>query len=45
VSGTAISREIADRLDGRLVRTDCFDGPEYTAAERETVYDEVFARA
>ncbi|RLM89898.1 kinase [Halobellus sp. Atlit-38R] len=49
VGKTAVSREIVDRLGGRLirtdvVRTDCFDDPEYTAAERETVYDEVFAR-
>jgi len=50
VGKTTVAREFADRLDGRLirtdtVRTDCFDDPAYTAAERRTVYDEVFSRA
>ncbi|RLM57169.1 AAA family ATPase [Halobellus sp. Atlit-31R] len=50
VGKTAVAREIAGRVDGRLirtdvVRTDCFEDPEYTAHERATVYDEVFARA
>ena len=50
VGKTTVSREIASRLDGRLVRTDvvrtdCFPEPAYTAEERAAVYDELFARA
>ncbi|SDY01285.1 AAA family ATPase [Halobellus clavatus] len=49
VGKTTVSREIAERLDGRLVRTDvvrrdCFSDPQYTAAERATVYEELFDR-
>ncbi|MFB6250869.1 MAG: AAA family ATPase [Halobellus sp.] len=49
VGKTTVSREIADRLGGRLVRTDvvrrdCFSDPRYTAEERATVYDELFER-
>ncbi len=50
VGKTTVARECADRLDARLirtdaVRTDCFSDPQYTAAERRAVYDEVFGRA
>ena len=50
VGKTTVAREFADRLDGRLlrtdtVRTDCVSDPQYTAAERRTVYDELFSRA
>jgi predicted kinase len=50
VGKTSVAREFADRLEGRLirtdtVRTDCFPDPDYTPAERRRVYDEVFARA
>ena len=50
VGKTTVARELADRTDARLVRTDvvrtdCFDDPAYTAAERRTVYDEAFGRA
>jgi predicted kinase len=50
VGKTTVAREFADRLDGRLirtdtVRTDCFPDPDYTPAERRRVYAEVFARA
>ena len=50
VGKTTVAREFADRLDGRLirtdtVRTDCVPDPDYTPAERRRVYDEVLARA
>ena len=50
VGKTTVSRALATRVDGRLVRTDtvraeCLDDPQYTSSERATVYDEVFDRA
>ena len=47
---TTVAREIADRLDARLLRTDVvrkdlFDDPEYTNAETESVYAELLDRA
>lgn len=47
---STVSRRIATRLDGRLVRTDVvrkelFPDPEYSAAESSAVYEEVLARA
>ncbi|ADQ66864.1 kinase [Halogeometricum borinquense DSM 11551] len=49
VGKTLVSERIADRLDGRLIRTDVvrkelFPEPEYTSAERQSVYDELFSR-
>ncbi|WP_435184735.1 AAA family ATPase [Halobellus sp. EA9] len=49
VGKTTVSREITDRLDGRLIRTDVvrkdrFPDPQYTVEERVAVYDELFAR-
>jgi len=50
VGKTTVSRALAARVDGRLVRTDtvrteCIDDPQYTPSERAAVYDEVFDRA
>lgn len=47
---STVSRHVADRLDGRLVRTDVvrkelFPDPSYTTAESRTTYDEVLSRA
>ena len=47
---TTVAREITERLDARLLRTDVvrkdlFDDPAYTEAETEAVYAELFDRA
>lgn len=47
---STVSRRVADRIDGRLVRTDVvrkelFPDPEYTSAESSAVYAEVLERA
>lgn len=50
VGKTTISREVVDRLDARLVRTDVvrkeiLTEPRYTDAETRLVYEEAFDRA
>ena len=47
---TTVAREITERLDARLLRTDVvrkdlFDDPAYTETETEAVYAELFDRA
>ncbi|MFC7177471.1 AAA family ATPase [Halosegnis marinus] len=47
---TTVAEEVADRLDAAMLRTDVvrkelFSDPDYTDAEAEAVYDELFARA
>ena len=47
---TTVAREITERIDARLLRTDVvrkdlFDDPAYTEAETEAVYAELFDRA
>jgi hypothetical protein len=50
VGKTLVSERIADRLDGRVFRTDVirkelYAEPAYTSDERESVYEELFSRA
>ena len=50
VGKTTVAERVADRVDGRIRRTDVirkelFDDPEYTDAETEAVYAELLARA
>ncbi|WP_135853721.1 AAA family ATPase [Halorussus salinus] len=50
VGKTTVAEEVADRLDGRLLRTDVvrkdiLDDPEYTDEEARMVYRELFERA
>lgn len=50
VGKSTVSSHVTDRLDGVRLRTDAIrkelvDDPEYTDAERERVYDELFERA
>ena len=50
VGKTTVAETVADRVDGRLLRTDVvrkeiFTDPEYTEAESRMVYDELFDRA
>jgi len=50
VGKTTVAERIAERVDGRIRRTDVirkelFDDPEYTDAETEAVYAELLARA
>ena len=47
---STVSRRVAERLDGHLVRTDVvrkelFPEPSYTSVESRATYDEVLARA
>lgn len=49
VGKTTVAEQVADRLDGELLRTDVvrkelFDDPEYTDEEARQVYDELLAR-
>jgi len=50
VGKTTVAEDVAERVDGRLLRTDVvrkelFPDPEYTAAEARRVYAEMFERA
>lgn len=50
VGKTTVAETVADRVDGRLLRTDVvrkeiLTDPEYTEAESRMVYDELFDRA
>ena len=50
VGKTTVAESVAERVDGRLLRTDVvrkdlFSDPEYTDEESRTVYDAVFDRA
>lgn len=50
VGKTTVAERVAERTDGRLLRTDVvrkerFPEPEYTAAETRTVYSALFERA
>jgi predicted kinase len=50
VGKTTVAETVADRLDGRLLRTDVvrkeiLTDPDYTEAESRMVYDELFERA
>ncbi|UPV75197.1 AAA family ATPase [Halorussus limi] len=50
VGKTTVAEDIAERLDGRLLRTDVvrkdiLDDPDYTEAEARMVYRELFERA
>ncbi|PSP55014.1 kinase [Halobacteriales archaeon QS_1_67_19] len=50
VGKTTVAEDIADRLDGRLLRTDVIrkdilSDPQYTEEESRTVYGEMFDRA
>lgn len=47
---STVAERVAERLDGRLLRTDVvrkelFPEPEYTSTETASVYDELFERA
>ncbi|WP_135829390.1 AAA family ATPase [Halorussus halobius] len=50
VGKTTVAEDVADRVDGRIVRTDVvrkdlFSDPDYTPAESRRVYAELFDRA